>query len=129
MPLLKTITQAYETKQCLSNSQLYEHLANTGHIHAPDLNRVEPIGEYGKKHSVLKRKIRWYQQTLKTMGVIESTGTRGQWRLSQKQEGSKLPMIADGKVLLAYATDLGVALWEYMDYNTQVCVISAIGLD
>ena len=111
MPLLKEITQIYETNQCLNNNQLYEHLVNSGHINTASLNSVEPIGKHGEKHNVLKRKIRWHQQTLKTMGVIESTGQRGQWRLSQKHGDSKLPIVSNGKVLLAYATDLGVALW------------------
>ncbi|MBU6264007.1 MAG: hypothetical protein KGM39_04440, partial [Actinomycetales bacterium] len=48
--------------------------------------------------------------SLKAMGVLEPTGKRGEWRLSADHT-DKLPKIQNGKVLLAFATDLGVALW------------------
>ena len=111
MTLGKNILNAYETNSSLSNNQLYDYLASAGHIHSDDLLGTQPVGCSKKFHNVLKRKIRWQQQTLKAMGAIESTGKRGEWRLSQKVDDSKLPLISEGKVLLAYATDLGMALW------------------
>ena len=80
MPLLQAITESYEARGHLNNNQLYQQLIAEGHIAIDDLSELKPIGKSSEKHSVLKRKIRWYQQTLKTMGIIEHTGQRGQWR-------------------------------------------------
>lgn len=111
MALLNEILSVYEKQTILSNTELYKYLVNQGVIEAEGIEHKETVGKAQKPYNTLKRKIRWQQQTLKAMGAIESTGERGEWRLSQKPDSDKLPIIDDGKVLLAYATDLGMALW------------------
>ena len=111
MALLDEILCVYEKQSKVSNTELYKYLVNQGVIEAEEIEHKKTVGKAQKPYNTLKRKIRWQQQTLKAMGAIESTGERGEWRLSQKPDSDKLPIIDDGKVLLAYATDLGMALW------------------
>lgn len=111
MSMLNEILSVYENQTVVTNSALYSQLVKQGVIEQGDIEQKCIVGKNKKPYNLLKRKIRWQQQTLKMMGAIESTGERGEWRLSQKANSDKLPIIDDGKVLLAYATDLGMALW------------------
>ena len=65
----------------------------------------KPIGADGSLHSPIKRKIRWYQQTLKSMGVIKRV-CRGIWELVEPQ-GKNL----NKALVVAFSTELGVAIW------------------
>ena len=91
----------------LSNEQLYEELCKSKVVSEADLegNRVD-IG--GDSHSLLKRKIRWFQQTLKSAGVIERVATRGMWQLAEKTK-KKLTEIKSGIIILGFSTLLGFA--------------------
>ena len=111
MSILNEILSVYENQTVVTNSALYNQLVKQGVIKQGDIEQKCIVGKDKKPYNLLKRKIRWQQQTLKAMGAIESTGEPGEWRLSQKSDSDKLPIIDDGKVLLAYATDLGMALW------------------
>ena len=93
----------------VSNEQVYSLLARSKGVERIAFDQKLPIGKSACPHSPLKRKVRWYQQTLKHLGVIEQTG-RGLWRLSQ-EEGS-LHVIPAKLSLLAFSTDLGIALWS-----------------
>jgi DNA modification methylase len=103
-------TQANDGR--LSNARLYQAVAEHAGV-APDAMELRvPIGRrQDQRHSLIKRKIRWYQQTLKRLGVLEhSPGERGVWRLTES--GDKQLRRAPPKVsLLAFSTDLGIALW------------------
>ena len=44
----------------------------------------QPIGKSGHLHSPLKRQCRWWQQSLKQLGLLEKVeGARGLWRLTE----------------------------------------------
>jgi len=95
----------------LDNAGLYNLVAERAGIDAEKLDTRVPIGHAGALRSPLKRKIRWYQQTLKSLGVIERVpGERGIWRLTEKA-GKDLHKAAAGVKLVAFSTDLGIAVW------------------
>lgn len=106
------VQQAYaEQGGTLTNEQLYAEVSKLSGVPADKLNAKQAIGKSGTPRSPLKRKIRWYQQTLKTMGVLERVeGERGMWRLADKQ--GKLHEAPEDVSVLAYSTDLGVAIWS-----------------
>ncbi|TAN06849.1 MAG: site-specific DNA-methyltransferase [Rhodanobacteraceae bacterium] len=95
---------------CLSNEDLYQQVAERANIPDGRLDERVPIGASGQRHSVLKRAIRWHQQTLKHMGVIERDGARGVWRLMDTNKRGLHEAIA-GVRLVAFSTKLGVAVW------------------
>lgn len=95
----------------LSNADLYAKLGSQGRVSRESLEEKCPIGKSGAAHSPVKRKIRWYQQTLKALGVIERVkGSRGLWRLAEKAS-EDLDRTVAGVKLVAFSTDLGVAIW------------------
>jgi DNA modification methylase len=98
------IAQAYAGTSTLSNKSLYKKVA-------PNSNdSVQPVGKCGQKHNILNRKIRWYQQDLKRLGLLEPSGNRSEWRLTDAGK-RKFERIKAGQILLAFSTDLGIALW------------------
>ena len=69
----------------------------------------EPVGASGVKHNLAHRQVRWQQQTLRQLGLIERVpGQRGAWRLTPKES---LTPAAPGVKLLAFSTALGLGLW------------------
>ena len=98
-------------KGILSNEELYRIAAGRAGLPKEELNRVEPIGQDGKLRSTAKRSIRWHQQTLRNLGFLEKVeGQRGVWALT-KLGKSKLRTIRDDVAVIAYSTDLGIAIW------------------
>lgn len=97
----------------LDNATLYREVAERAGIDHEQLDARAPIGAAGKLRSPLKRQIRWYQQTLKQLGVIERVeGKRGIWQLAEpvNKEGD-LHRAKSGVRLVAFSTDLGIAIW------------------
>jgi site-specific DNA-methyltransferase (cytosine-N4-specific) len=112
--LFNVIEQSY-VKGVLSNVALYSALAEAGVIKSDELSRREAVGAAGEQHSLVKREIRWYQQTLKQLGLLENTGKRGEWRLTDAGMAKvkrKLTPAAPATVLLGFHTKLGIALWS-----------------
>jgi DNA modification methylase len=96
----------------LDNASLYADVAEGMGTTKEALDASIPIGRAGVPRSTLKRKIRWYQQTLKQLGILEHVpGARGVWQLSEKA-GKDLHRSATGVTLVAFSTDLGVAIWS-----------------
>lgn len=80
LDLFGHITAAYADAPngALDNQRLYEVLADSGAIDAAALERRVPVGASGAMHSTEKRRLRWYQQTLRRAGVLERVeGERG----------------------------------------------------
>ena len=75
-----------------------------------DTARVAPVGEAGRRHNLGKRAVRWTQQTLKGMGLVERSAARGVWQLTQRTRRG-LHEAAPGVKLVAFSTSLGVAVW------------------
>ena len=108
---IETCIEAYASSDTgrLENADLYRWLVESKGVPPEVLSERKPIGEDGSLHSPAKRKIRWYQQTLKSMGVIKRVG-RGVWELVEPQ-GKNLHKAPDAVKVVAFSTELGVAIW------------------
>ncbi|HCF1756644.1 MULTISPECIES: site-specific DNA-methyltransferase [Pseudomonas] len=95
----------------LTNTALYEIVTSHLGVSTEALNELAPVGESGQKHSLVRRAIRWTQQSLKQMGIIERVnGERGVWRLTEDAKRDLNPAKSGVKVL-GFRTDLGLAIW------------------
>lgn len=114
-PELTAVLSAYSDhgtgdSGALSNTQLYEALKQAGNDFA-DQAVHQPVGRAQQSHNLLKRKFRWYQQTLKSLGLLErDEARRGVWQLTTKAR-EKLTPAPGSAVMLGFSTDLGLALW------------------
>lgn len=111
--LIKHVTDAYAMAgdKALDNQQLYDSVAAKAGIAQSELNVKVAIGKSGQERSVLKREIRWHQQTLKHMGLLEKSDSgKGVWKLT-KEGRHQMKKIDEGVALLAFSTDLGIAIW------------------
>ena len=94
----------------LTNEALYIEVSQTLGLSPHEMSAKTPVGSAGTPRSLIKRRIRWAQQTLKALGLLEPTGVRGQWRTPQRSED--MPADAPpGAKLVAFSTRLGVAVW------------------
>lgn len=100
------------------NQQAYQTLSRKCGIPPSQWEVRAPIGQSQKRHSTLKRRVRWWQQELKRLGLLEAVaGRRGHWQatasgkqtLKQRQEA--LEPSPPGLIQLAFSTELGMALW------------------
>lgn len=114
----------------IDNASLYQSIVRAANIPEDELERKAPIGKSGQQHSLLARRIRWYQQDLKRMGLIERVdGKRGLWNLTT--EGKKqLRQAGEGVAMVAFSTELGVAIWASSDrvfsHHLDVPIVLAI---
>ncbi len=69
MDLFGSVIEAYIQSDSipLNNTDLYSFVQSKLKISKNAMEQREPIGKAGTLHSPLKRKIRWYQQTLKKL--------------------------------------------------------------
>lgn len=113
LDLFGCIEQVYTRRpnEAISNQELYRLVGEAASIDPADLERRSPVGAAGALHNTLHRTIRWQQQSLKGMGVIERVeGARGVWQLTEKARKG-LNTVKAGVTLLGFSTDLGMALW------------------
>lgn len=96
-------------KGSLNNAALYEQLSLDLSLDPAYSESRAPVGRAQKQRNLYQRAVRWHQQTLKRMGVLERM-ERGQWRMTDKARKELTPA-APKRVLLAFSTDLGCALW------------------
>lgn len=95
----------------LSNKEAYRIIAGRAGIPKEQLEEKIPVGSSGQLRSPAKRKIRWYQQTLKMLGLLQpAPGERGVWELTQKGKKT-LQTIRDDVACLGFSTKLGIAIW------------------
>ena len=101
-----------------SNDEAYERLGSVCGIDPQQWQSHEAIGRSQRRHSTLKRRVRWYQQSLKRLGWLEPVaGRRGHWRATEEGRKTKrereqlLEPSAAGIVQLGFSTELGIALW------------------
>lgn len=115
----------------LANDELYDRVARAAGISQVELERRTPVGKAGAARSITKRAIRWHQQSLKAMGVLErDPEARGLWRLA-KAPVKGLHEAAGSTRLVAFSTNLGVAIWGHcesvlagLDQPITLCVTS-----
>ncbi|MEM0550399.1 MULTISPECIES: site-specific DNA-methyltransferase [Aeromonas] len=115
----------------LTNEKLYGAVADIAGIPKSMLDEKSEIGQAKALRSKLKRKIRWFQQTLKSMDMLKRVdGERGVWAIATKTD--KGLHEARGNVrLMAYSTRLGLAIWTdslrfFTDFDEPIhlCVTS-----
>lgn len=112
LSLFDHVKAAYaDIDQPISQTDLYRTVARTANLSEEDLERVEPVGQNQTPCRVLKREIRWHQQTLKHAGLIQPSGRRGQWELTGKGK-TRLRKIRPKASMVAFSTRLGAALWS-----------------
>jgi len=133
MELFAPILAAYGSKSMISNDKLYAHLESCGALTREEITDRAPVGRSGEMHSLGRRKIRWYQQTLKKLGLIERVaGSRGVWRAATGiTKDKELTPAPAGVSLVAFSTNLGVAIWgdcrtvfSSIDEPIHLCVTS-----
>ncbi len=112
---IAAVLSAYTRTESLSNDDLYEDLAEAGLISYGDLQQRTPVGKDAKPANLTKRRVRWWQQTLKAKGLIERMPCeRAKWRLAaglcSEGDGALTPA-PPGVAMIACSTRLGVALW------------------
>jgi len=98
----------------VSNQQLYEEVGRR--VRATEaIEQKAPVGKARAPRSLATRKIRWHQQTCRAMGLLERVpGKRGAWRYTGsdvEKRGEAVP----GRVLIAFSTDLGIAIWAHWE--------------
>lgn len=132
LDLFPHVAAAYaDAAGTLDNATLYKTVAQRAGIAEDELHARVPIGSAGARRSTLTRKIRWVQQTLKQLRVIERVdGERGIWKLTE-HAGKDLDRVAAGVKMVAFHTELGVAIWSRhqdvfasLDQPITLCVSS-----
>ncbi len=109
--LFDHILPAYAAGGSLSNADLYQALSEASGVAASAWDEKAPIGKAGEMHSPLKRRVRWYQQSLRALNLLERhESKRGVWQLTP-QGKNKLTPSELGNVMLGFSTELGIALW------------------
>lgn len=112
--LFEDVAGAYNQPESgrLTNAELYRIAAGRAGVSREALEAKTPIGKAGAMRSVLKQELKWRQQTLRRMGIIERVdGERGVWELTEAGK-SKLRKVKSDVAVLAFSTDLGLALWS-----------------
>lgn len=92
-----------DSSQTIDNKSLYQKLVEKNSISEKQLHAKN--GDV----NVIKRKIRWIQQTLKQLGLISKSEKRGEWSFSNHK---KLEISPPNRTLIAFSTYLGIALWS-----------------
>lgn len=122
---LSHVASAYADHGKLENATLYDIVADRTGLSKDQLNAVSPVGKRGAPHRLAHRSIRWHAQTLKHMGVIKRVeGERGVWEfVAPTREGLHVPAVPIK--LVAFSTDLGVAIWGdnrdvFSDFNEPI---------
>jgi len=112
LSLFQAVTEAFAEAGELDNATLYRRVAERLGWSREQLAAREPVGRTGARHNTATRRVRWVQQTLKGMKLVERA-SRGVWRLTGEGRARlQLRQIRRGHVMLACSTDLGVALWR-----------------
>lgn len=117
IPAAIPLLQSYAAAPTLSNEQLYETLSEKQGLPECHWARRIPIGKSGQLHSQERRGVRWIQQNLRALGLIERVpGQRGVWRATGKlrdaaTQKDELHAAPARWVQLGFSTKLGVALW------------------
>lgn len=112
LDLFSSVLHAYSAERggILPNAVLYQDVARHARLPSDVLEKRHPVGIDGSPRNLFARKVRWYQQSLKQAGILEHVpGERGVWRLTQPA-GKDLSKIQPGVSVVAFSTDLGIAI-------------------
>lgn len=109
---MDAVARAYVGAGELTNAALYAAVAEACGADRGAMDAKAPIGRARTPRSTAARRVRWHQQTLKQLGLLERVpGRRGTWRLTGAGE-STLGPARPGTALVAFCTRLGLALWS-----------------
>jgi len=112
LDLFSSVLHAYskESGGQLDNETLYATAAQAAGISEEEANKRGVVDKSGQEHNLFKRKVRWYQQTLKSSGILERVEEkRGLWRLTSPAS-KDLSQIQSGVAVVGFSTDLGIAI-------------------
>lgn len=131
LSLFEAVVQAYADGRPRSNEELYEGLVAAGHLSPEQAQRRDPVGRARAAVNLTKRRIRWWQQDLRSMGVLERLpDQRGTWRLAERNKHD-LTVASPGVMMIGCSTDLGVAIWgscldvfSGLSESVAVCITS-----
>lgn len=98
-----SLLELYASNESVENKDVYDALGGTKD------GDVKPVGTCGTNHNLFYRKVRWTQQTLKQKGLLKRIG-KGCWSITGKGKKS-LSEISDNSALIAFSSELGVAIW------------------
>lgn len=130
------VLQAYMDSDVLSNDELYRKLVDDGHLKQDELDKKTPVGSAEVPVSLEKRRVRWWQQSMRHRGIIERVpNERGSWRLAagytNEANDNKLTPAPPGVMMVGCSTDLGVAIWGscldvfgQLEDSIAVCITS-----
>lgn len=117
---LGVVLAVYQQGVEVANEALYEAVKEPMGFTDEDYRQREAVGKRGAKHCIAQRRVRWFQQTLKHLGLVErAPGKRGVWRLRGAQEKELTPAAA-GMTLVGFSTNLGLALWSSCDVFKKI---------
>lgn len=117
---LGAVLAAYQDGYEVPNSALYEAVQKPLGFTDDDYRRRDAVGEGGAKHCLAKRKVRWFQQTLKRLNLLERVpGKRSVWKLRSAQDKELTPAQA-GMTMVGFSTSLGLALWSSCDVFAKI---------
>lgn len=128
---LDLVSAIYQDSGSITNEQLYAALVDAQALTQDQLNETQPVGKDANLVSTTKRKIRWFQQTLKQAGVISKVdGKRGLWQYAGEKK-KDLTEVNRQVCVVAFSTDLGVAIlgdninfFKNFDEPIQLCITS-----
>lgn len=116
--LFAEVLHAYTAERggCLDNASLYHDVAARAGIPDEAFAEKTPVGKDKQPHSLLARRVRWHQQTLKHAGILTKVDDeRGWWKLT-KPAHQGLSEIPRGVALIGFSTDLGAAILGHCDH-------------
>lgn len=94
----------------VSNAELYERVADRMQLSAAARKQRDAVGTRQEQHNLFHRSVRWQQQNMRHMGLIERVeGERGVWSLIAPTKKLHTPLASAR--LLAFSTRLGMAVW------------------
>lgn len=133
LDLFSAVLHAYSREHggAMANSDLYHVVADQAGIPVESFQDRMPVGRSGQMHSILTRKIRWHQQTLKHAGILQHVdGERGVWQLTSPAS-KDLDRISDNVAVVGFSTDLGIAIlgscetvFSRIDAPVHLCITS-----
>jgi DNA modification methylase len=92
------------------NTELYDRVADRMKLSTSARKQREKVGTKQEQHNLFHRSVRWQQQTMRHMGLIERVeGERGLWALIAPSKKLHTPIVSAR--LVAFSTRLGMAVW------------------
>lgn len=123
---IQSVLSAYVGQDSMTNKELYDQLSLDLGLDPVFAESKAPVGKSGAPHNLCHRKVRWHQQSLRKLGLLERMD-RGKWRLSEKAKAD-LTQAPKKQVLIAFNTALGCALWAnsedvFSDLQDEIALI------